>query len=140
MCHPAMGSPLMVHDKVQTPFPPFPSLLAVSSQELPSPSPPPFSPPGLAPGASLVPSPAPEPALGGECWGGWEGAGRAPEARLSCWVLPGCRQDGTSSGQSSPDLAATRLRPVSAFILGCCDPKTCPSPSVMEPPVSFGRV
>ncbi|XP_032929093.1 F-BAR and double SH3 domains protein 1 isoform X1 [Catharus ustulatus] len=76
----------------------FPSLVVeeltgareAAGQELPSPSPPPFSPPGLAPGASLVPSPAPEPALGG------------------------CRQDGTSSGQSSPDLAATRLRPLRA--------------------------
>ncbi|NXR26385.1 FCSD1 protein, partial [Cinclus mexicanus] len=76
----------------------FPSLVVeeltgtreAAGQELPSPSPPPFSPPGLAPGASLVPSPAPETALGG------------------------CRQDGTSSGQSSPDLAATRLRPLRA--------------------------
>ncbi|XP_033373559.1 F-BAR and double SH3 domains protein 1 isoform X4 [Parus major] len=76
----------------------FPSLVVeeltgareAAGQELPSPSPPPFSPPGLAPGASLVPSPAPETALGG------------------------CRQDGTGSGQSSPDLAATRLRPLRA--------------------------
>ncbi|NXU69310.1 FCSD1 protein, partial [Horornis vulcanius] len=98
----------------------FPSLVVeeltgareAAGQELPSPSPPPFSPPGLAPGASLVPSPAPETALGGECWGNWEGAGGAWKARLSCWALPGCRQDGTGSGQSSPDLAATRLRPV----------------------------
>ncbi|XP_053846709.1 F-BAR and double SH3 domains protein 1 isoform X1 [Vidua macroura] len=76
----------------------FPSLVVeeltgareAAGQELPSPSPPPFSPPGLAPGASLVPNPAPETALGG------------------------CRQDGTGSGQSSPDLAATRLRPLRA--------------------------
>ncbi|NWZ02259.1 FCSD1 protein, partial [Loxia curvirostra] len=76
----------------------FPSLVVeeltgareAAGQELPSPSPPPFSPPGLAPGASLVPSSAPETALGG------------------------CRQDGTGSGQSSPDLAATRLRPLRA--------------------------
>ncbi|NXY10035.1 FCSD1 protein, partial [Pteruthius melanotis] len=76
----------------------FPSLVVeeltgareAAGQELPSPSPPPFSPPGLAPGASLVPGPAPETALGG------------------------CRQDGAGSGQSSPDLAATRLRPLRA--------------------------
>ncbi|XP_039933884.1 F-BAR and double SH3 domains protein 1 isoform X1 [Hirundo rustica] len=76
----------------------FPSLVVeeltgareAAGQELPSPSPPPFSPPGLVPGASLVPGPAPETALGG------------------------CRQDGTGSGQSSPDLAATRLRPLRA--------------------------
>ncbi|XP_050835789.1 F-BAR and double SH3 domains protein 1 isoform X2 [Serinus canaria] len=76
----------------------FPSLVVeeltgareAAGQELPSPSPPPFSPPGLVPGASLVPSSAPETALGG------------------------CRQDGTGSGQSSPDLAATRLRPLRA--------------------------
>ncbi|NXE93050.1 FCSD1 protein, partial [Menura novaehollandiae] len=100
----------------------FPSLVVeeltgareAAGQELPSPSPPPFSPPGLAPGASLVPSPAPETPLGGECWGGWEGAGGAWKARLSCRALPGCRQDGTGSGQSSPDLAATRLRPLRA--------------------------
>ncbi|NWI03851.1 FCSD1 protein, partial [Tichodroma muraria] len=100
----------------------FPSLVVeeltgareAAGQELPSPSPPPFSPPGLAPGASLVPSPAPETALGGECWGSWEGAGGAQRARLSCWAPPGCRQDGTSSGHSSPDLAATRLRPLRA--------------------------
>ncbi|KFQ31539.1 FCH and double SH3 domains protein 1, partial [Mesitornis unicolor] len=59
-------------------------------QELPSPSPPPFSPPGLVPGPSLAPSSSPETSLGG------------------------CRQDGTGSGQSSPDLAATRLRPLRA--------------------------
>ncbi|NXH90266.1 FCSD1 protein, partial [Edolisoma coerulescens] len=100
----------------------FPSLVVeeltgareAAGQELPSPSPPPFSPPGLAPGASLVPSPAPETALGGECWRDWEGAGGAWKARLSCRALPGCRQDGTGSGQSSPDLAATRLRPLRA--------------------------
>ncbi|NXT62059.1 FCSD1 protein, partial [Chaetops frenatus] len=100
----------------------FPSLVVeeltgareATGQELPSPSPPPFSPPGLAPGASLVPSPAPETALGGECWGDWEEAGGAWKARLSCWALPGCRQDGTGSGQSSPDLAAARLRPLRA--------------------------
>lgn len=72
--------PSFMTAEVKTPFPPFPSLLAVSSQELPSPSPPPFSPPGLAPGASLVPSPAPETALGGECWGNWEGLG-SPEGQ-----------------------------------------------------------
>ncbi|NXF12458.1 FCSD1 protein, partial [Smithornis capensis] len=83
-------------------------------QELPSPSPPPFSPPGLAPGASLAPSPVPETPLGGECWRSWEGTGGAQKAGLSCQALPGCRQDGTGSGQSSPDLAATRLRPLRA--------------------------
>ncbi|NWW04422.1 FCSD1 protein, partial [Oreocharis arfaki] len=100
----------------------FPSLVVeeltgareAASQELPSPSPPPFSPPGLTPGASLVPGPAPETALGGECWGHWEGTGGAWKARLSCRALPGCRQDGTGSRQSSPDLAATRLRPLRA--------------------------
>ncbi|XP_061858740.1 F-BAR and double SH3 domains protein 1 isoform X2 [Colius striatus] len=76
----------------------FPSLVVeeltggqgTAGQELPSPSPPPFSPPGLVPGASLAPGPSPETALGD------------------------CRQDGTGSGQSSPDLAATRLRPLRA--------------------------
>ncbi|NXH70284.1 FCSD1 protein, partial [Hydrobates tethys] len=76
----------------------FPSLVVeeltggqgTAGQELPSPSPPPFSPPGLVPGTSLAPSPSPETPLGG------------------------CRQDGTGSGQSSPDLAATRLRPLRA--------------------------
>ncbi|NXI34565.1 FCSD1 protein, partial [Galbula dea] len=76
----------------------FPSLVVeeltggqgAAGQELPSPSPPPFSPPGLAPRASLAPSPTPEAPVGG------------------------CRQDGTGSGQSSPDLAATRLRPLRA--------------------------
>ncbi|NXX75838.1 FCSD1 protein, partial [Urocolius indicus] len=71
----------------------FPSLVVeeltggqgTAGQELPSPSPPPFSPPSL-----VAPSPSPETALGG------------------------CRQDGTGSGQSSPDLAATRLRPLRA--------------------------
>ncbi|XP_064376856.1 F-BAR and double SH3 domains protein 1 isoform X2 [Dromaius novaehollandiae] len=61
-----------------------------AGQELPSPSPPPFSPPGLAPGASLASSPAPEVLLGV------------------------CRQDGPASGQSSPDLSASRLRPLRA--------------------------
>ncbi|NXL27737.1 FCSD1 protein, partial [Glaucidium brasilianum] len=76
----------------------FPSLVVeeltggqgAAGQELPSPSPPPFSPPGLVPGTSLAPSPSPEMPLGG------------------------CRQDSTGSGQSSPDLAATRLRPLRA--------------------------
>ncbi|XP_074772005.1 F-BAR and double SH3 domains protein 1 isoform X4 [Athene noctua] len=76
----------------------FPSLVVeeltggqgAAGQELPSPSPPPFSPPGLVPRTSLAPSPSPEMPLGG------------------------CRQDGTGSGQSSPDLAATRLRPLRA--------------------------
>ncbi|NXU53699.1 FCSD1 protein, partial [Turnix velox] len=76
----------------------FPSLVVeeltgaggAARQELPSPSPPPFSPPGLVPGASLVPSPSPETSVGG------------------------CQQDGSGSGQSSPDLAATRLRPLRA--------------------------
>ncbi|XP_042646223.1 F-BAR and double SH3 domains protein 1 isoform X2 [Tyto alba] len=76
----------------------FPSLVVeeltggqgAAGQELPSPSPPPFSPPGLVPGTSLSLSPSPETPLGG------------------------CRQDGTGSGQSSPDLAATRLRPLRA--------------------------
>ncbi|KAK2524854.1 Fchsd1 [Columba guinea] len=76
----------------------FPSLVVeeltggqgTAGQELPSPSPPPFSPPGLVPEASLAPSPSPETPLGS------------------------CRQDGAGSGQSSPDLAATRLRPLRA--------------------------
>ncbi|NXT86352.1 FCSD1 protein, partial [Anhinga rufa] len=76
----------------------FPSLVVeeltggqgTAGQELPSPSPPPFSPPSLVPGTSLAPSPSPEMPLGG------------------------CRQDGMGSGQSSPDLAATRLRPLRA--------------------------
>ncbi|KAM6408392.1 F-BAR and double SH3 domains protein 1 [Rhynochetos jubatus] len=76
----------------------FPSLVVeeltgcrgATEQELPSPSPPPFSPPSLVPGANLAPSPSPETLLGG------------------------CRQDGTGSGQSSPDLAVTRLRPLRA--------------------------
>ncbi|NXL47509.1 FCSD1 protein, partial [Podilymbus podiceps] len=76
----------------------FPSLVVeeltgtrgTAEQELPSPSPPPFSPPGLAPGPSLDPRPSPEMPLGA------------------------CRQDGTGSGQSSPDLATTRLRPLRA--------------------------
>ncbi|XP_064886378.1 F-BAR and double SH3 domains protein 1 isoform X1 [Columba livia] len=76
----------------------FPSLVVeeltggqgTAGQELPSPSPPPFSPPGLVPGAGLAPSPSPETPLGS------------------------CRQDGAGSGQSSPDLAATRLRPLRA--------------------------
>ncbi|XP_026714359.1 F-BAR and double SH3 domains protein 1 [Athene cunicularia] len=76
----------------------FPSLVVeeltggqgAAGQELPSPSPPPFSPPGLVPRTSLAPSPSPEMPLGG------------------------CRHDGTGSGQSSPDLAATRLRPLRA--------------------------
>ncbi|NXE29251.1 FCSD1 protein, partial [Ardeotis kori] len=84
----------------------FPSLVVeeltggrgAAGQELPSPSPPPFSPPGLAPGASLVPSPSPE------------------------MILGGCRQDGAGSGQSSPDLAATRLRPVSPTAVMLCPP------------------
>ncbi|XP_076205849.1 F-BAR and double SH3 domains protein 1 [Aptenodytes patagonicus] len=76
----------------------FPSLVVeeltggqgAAGQELPSPSPPPFSPPSLVPGTSLAPSPSPETPLGG------------------------CRQDGTGSGQRSPDLPATRLRPLRA--------------------------
>ncbi|NWV00167.1 FCSD1 protein, partial [Upupa epops] len=76
----------------------FPSLVVeeltggqgTAGQELPSPSPPPFSPPSLVPGTSLSPSPTPEPSLGG------------------------CRQDGVGSEQSSPDLTATRLRPLRA--------------------------
>ncbi|NXP75026.1 FCSD1 protein, partial [Ramphastos sulfuratus] len=76
----------------------FPSLVveeltggqAAAGQELPSPSPPPFSPPGLLPEPTLDQCPTPE----------------AP--------LAGCRQDGTGSGHSSPDLAATRLRPLRA--------------------------
>ncbi|XP_074958381.1 F-BAR and double SH3 domains protein 1 [Phalacrocorax aristotelis] len=76
----------------------FPSLVVeeltggqgAAGQELPSPSPPPFSPPGLVPGTSLAPSPSPEMSLGGR------------------------RQDSMDSGQSSPDMAATRLRPLRA--------------------------
>ncbi|XP_054254947.1 F-BAR and double SH3 domains protein 1 [Indicator indicator] len=93
----------------------FPSLVVeeltggqgAAGQELPSPSPPPFSPPSLLPEAGLDQCPTPEAPLGGECqglgeWG--EGGG----------TLPGCRQDGTGSGHSSPDLAASRLRPLRA--------------------------
>ncbi|XP_068021739.1 F-BAR and double SH3 domains protein 1 isoform X2 [Melanerpes formicivorus] len=76
----------------------FPSLVVeeltggqgAAGQELPSPSPPPFSPPSLLPEASLDQCPPPEAPLGG------------------------CRQDGTGSGHSSPDLAASRLRPLRA--------------------------
>ncbi|XP_064017535.1 F-BAR and double SH3 domains protein 1 isoform X2 [Pogoniulus pusillus] len=76
----------------------FPSLVveeltggqAAAGQELPSPSPPPFSPPGLLPVPALDQCPTPE----------------AP--------LAGCRQDGTGSGHSSPDLAAARLQPLRA--------------------------
>ncbi|KAM6358097.1 F-BAR and double SH3 domains protein 1 isoform 8-T8 [Alca torda] len=78
-------------------------------QELPSPSPPPFSPPGLVPSSSLAPSPSPETPLG---------------------ALPGCWQDGTGSGQSSPDLAATRLRPVCpTTVMLCPPPHPIPAPS-----------
>ncbi|KAI6076989.1 F-BAR and double SH3 domains protein 1 isoform X2 [Aix galericulata] len=73
--------------------PVLPALLqhsALCSQELPSPSPPPFSPPGLVPGTSLGSNPSPETLLG---------VGR---------------QEGTGSGQSSPDLSATRIRPLRA--------------------------
>ncbi|XP_075366220.1 F-BAR and double SH3 domains protein 1 [Mycteria americana] len=74
----------------------FPSLVVeeltggqgAAGQELPSPSPPPFSPPGLVPRTSLAPSLSP----------------KTP--------LRGCRQDGTGSGQSSPNLAATCLQPL----------------------------
>ncbi|XP_072729607.1 F-BAR and double SH3 domains protein 1 isoform X9 [Ciconia boyciana] len=74
----------------------FPSLVVeeltggqgAAGQELPSPSPPPFSPPGLVPRTSLAPSLSP----------------KTP--------LRGCRQDGTGSGQSSPNLAATCLWPL----------------------------
>ncbi|NWS71306.1 FCSD1 protein, partial [Crotophaga sulcirostris] len=76
----------------------FPSLVVeeltghqeAAGQELPSPSPPPFSPPGLVPGTSLAPSPSPETPLGGH------------------------RPEGAGSGQSSPDLATSRLRPLRA--------------------------
>ncbi|NWI98872.1 FCSD1 protein, partial [Crypturellus undulatus] len=73
-----------------------------AGQELPSPSPPPFSPPGLVP--SLPSNPAPELLLG----------------------APGCRQDGPASGQSSPDLSAGRLRPVSASAHGPGRDAPCP--------------
>ncbi|NWQ89577.1 FCSD1 protein, partial [Burhinus bistriatus] len=103
----------------------FPSLVVeeltgareAAGQELPSPSPPPFSPPGLVPGTSLVPSPFPETPLEGECCGGGAGKGAGWgmwRAGLSCQALPGGRQDGTGSGHSSPDMAATRLRPLRA--------------------------
>ncbi|XP_067423053.1 F-BAR and double SH3 domains protein 1 isoform X2 [Emydura macquarii macquarii] len=76
----------------------FPSLVVeeitgatgAAGQELPSPSPPAFSPPVLAPGARLGSNPSPEVLLGA------------------------CRQDGTASGHSSPDLAAARIRPLRA--------------------------
>ncbi|NWI13924.1 FCSD1 protein, partial [Crypturellus soui] len=73
-----------------------------AGQELPSPSPPPFSPPGLVP--SLPSNPAPELLLG----------------------APACRQDGPASGQSSPDLSASRLRPVSASAPGPGRDAPCP--------------
>lgn len=41
-------------------------------------------------------------------------SGRAHRACLSSCVGPVGRQEGTGSGQSSPDLSATRIRPVSA--------------------------
>lgn len=97
--------------------PVLPALLqhsALCSQELPSPSPPPFSPPGLMPGTSLGSNPSPETLLGGECWGPGGVSGRAHRACLSSCVGPVGRQEGTGSGQSSPDLSATRIRPVSA--------------------------
>ncbi|NXG45790.1 FCSD1 protein, partial [Psilopogon haemacephalus] len=76
----------------------FPSLVveeltggqAAAGQELPSPSPPPFSPPGLLPEPTQDQCPTAEAALGG------------------------CRQDGTGSGHSSPDLAVARPRPLRA--------------------------
>uniref|UniRef100_A0A8B9CWT7 FCH and double SH3 domains 1 n=1 Tax=Anser brachyrhynchus TaxID=132585 RepID=A0A8B9CWT7_9AVES len=84
----------------------FPSLVVeeltgargMAGQELPSPSPPPFSPPGLVPGSSVGSNPSPETLLG---------VGR---------------QEGTGSGQSSPDLSATRIRPVSTPSLRCSPP------------------
>ncbi|KYO39328.1 F-BAR and double SH3 domains protein 1 isoform X2 [Alligator mississippiensis] len=63
---------------------------AGQEQELSSPSPPAFSPPVLLPGARLGSSPSPEVLLGG------------------------CRQDGTASEHSSPDLTAARIRPLRA--------------------------
>lgn len=95
----------------------FPSLVVeeltgargMAGQELPSPSPPPFSPPGLAPSASL--GSGPESLLGGECQGGGPGGTQSlsePSVDLVC------RQEGTGSGQSSPDLAANRIRPLRA--------------------------
>ncbi|XP_019390362.1 PREDICTED: F-BAR and double SH3 domains protein 1 isoform X2 [Crocodylus porosus] len=59
-------------------------------QELSSPSPPAFSPPVLLPGVRPGSSPSPEVLLGG------------------------CRQDGTASEHSSPDLTAARIRPLRA--------------------------
>lgn len=90
-------------------------------QELPSPSPPPFSPPGLAPSASL--GSGPESLLGGECQGGGPGGTQSlsePSVDLVC------RQEGTGSGQNSPDLAANRIRPVCAPSQRCSDPKIYP--------------
>lgn len=81
--------------------------VSLCPQELPSPSPPPFSPPGLALSASL--GSGPEPLLEGECQGGGLGGTQSlsePSVDLVC------RHEGTSSGQSSPDLAANRIRPV----------------------------
>ncbi|XP_010717139.1 F-BAR and double SH3 domains protein 1 isoform X1 [Meleagris gallopavo] len=95
----------------------FPSLVVeeltgargTAGQELPSPSPPPFSPPGLALSASL--GSGPELLLEGECQGGGLGGTQSlsePSVDLVC------RHEGTSSGQSSPDLAANRIRPLRA--------------------------
>uniref|UniRef100_A0A7M4E381 FCH and double SH3 domains 1 n=1 Tax=Crocodylus porosus TaxID=8502 RepID=A0A7M4E381_CROPO len=76
----------------------FPSLVVeeitgaggAAGQELSSPSPPAFSPPVLLPGVRPGSSPSPEVLLGG------------------------CRQDGTASEHSSPDLTAARIRPLRA--------------------------
>nr|XP_038042524.1 LOW QUALITY PROTEIN: F-BAR and double SH3 domains protein 1 [Anas platyrhynchos] len=99
----------------------FPSLVVeeltgargTAGQELPSPSPPPFSPPGLVPGTSLGSNPSPETLLGGECWG-LRGVREGPQSVSESCVGPVGRQEGTGSGQSSPDLSATRIRPLRA--------------------------
>uniref|UniRef100_A0A7M4E2V7 FCH and double SH3 domains 1 n=1 Tax=Crocodylus porosus TaxID=8502 RepID=A0A7M4E2V7_CROPO len=90
----------------------FPSLVVeeitgaggAAGQELSSPSPPAFSPPVLLPGVRPGSSPSPEVLLGG------------------------CRQDGTASEHSSPDLTAARIRPLlhtSAWPSGSCCRACC---------------
>lgn len=60
------------------------------------------------------------------CWevsaGGQGVSGRAHRACLSSCVGAVGRQEGTGSGQSSPDLSATRIRPVSTPSLRCSPP------------------
>lgn len=90
--------------------------------------------PSPLPASCLGPAWPPAP-LPKHCWevsarrAGKGAGGHMRRAELSCQALPGCRQDGTGSGQSSPDLPATRLRPVSPITVMLCPPQTCPQPS-----------